>query len=97
MAPRPLETGDAAHLAWGSVRWSMARQMRLVASMTADATGQVPGQYAAVLSGEDVLLTRDQVASFCPPDKRPANLDRHALWVLAGDDTLKVYRRKGQA
>jgi hypothetical protein len=84
MRPRPLEPGDQAHLTWGSVRWSVARQMRLAAEMAGDPSGQ----YAAVLSGIDVVLTREQVAGFVPPSRRPLELDEHDLWVLSGDDEL---------
>jgi hypothetical protein len=83
--PRPLEHGDQAHLTWGSIRWSVARQMRLVADMAGDPSGQ----YAAILSGADVALTREQVASFVPESRRPANLAEHEVWILAGDDTLR--------
>jgi hypothetical protein len=88
--PAPLEHGDQAHLTWGSIRWSIARQMRLAADMAGDATGQ----YAAILHGSDVALTREQVASFVPESSRPATLDKHPVWVLSGDDTLKPRRRK---
>jgi hypothetical protein len=94
MSPRPLEAGDQAHLTEGTLRWSIARQMRLAASVTLDATGRVPPEYVRLLAGVPVVLTREQVASFVPPDRRPPTLDRHALWVLEGDDRLKVYRRR---
>lgn len=82
--PLPLERGDAAHLTWGSLRWSVARQMRLAAAMA----GDPHGQYAAVLSGIDVTLTREQVASFVPPGRRPDELERWQVWQLRGDDEL---------
>ncbi len=83
-----LPDGDQRHLAPGSIRWSLARQMRLVAAMTADATGQVPGQYAALLAGVPVVLSRGDVAGFVPQDRQPANLAEHDLWVLRGDHEL---------
>jgi hypothetical protein len=83
--PKPLETGDQKHLTWGSTRWSIARQMRLVADA---AEGPLHGQYAALLAGVDVALTREQVAGLVPPNKRPANLAEHKGWVLRGDDAL---------
>jgi len=94
MSPAPLEAGDQAHLTEGTLRWSIARQMRLGASMTAEATGTVPPEYVRLLAGVPVVLTRDQVRSFVPPDRRPATLERWPLWVLEGDDRLKVYRRR---
>jgi hypothetical protein len=42
-------------------------------------------QYAALLAGADVTLTAEQVAGFVPEDKRPADLDKHDVWVLRGD------------
>jgi hypothetical protein len=91
--PRPLEAGDQAHLTPASVRWSVARTMRLVASMAAEVGGDTR-QYAALLAGVPVVMSRDDVRSFVPPDRRPANLDAWPLWLLRGDDRLTVYRRK---
>jgi hypothetical protein len=88
--PAPLEHGDQAHLTWGSIRWSLCRQMRLAADMAGDPTGQ----YAALLAGSDVALTREQVMGFVPYNRWPANVDDHDVWVLSGDDTLKPRRPK---
>jgi hypothetical protein len=88
--PKPGHVGDQKHLTWGSIRWSVARQMRLAVEMVGDRTGQ----YAAILAGSDVLLTREQVAGLVPPNKRPANLAEHEGWVLSGDDTLKPYKQR---
>jgi hypothetical protein len=82
--PKPLEYGDHRHIPWGSVRWSIARQMRLLAEMAGGSA-----QYAAILAGADVALTKDQVRGFVPESRRPANLEAHAVWVLRGDDTLE--------
>jgi hypothetical protein len=94
---RPLSIGDQRHLPEGSIRWSVARQMRLAADMAAQAGDPAAVQYAVVLAGGPVLLTREQVRSFVPPARRPDNLDRWPLWVLEGNDRLKVYRRKAKA
>jgi hypothetical protein len=85
MTPHPLEPGDQRHLTWGSIRWSIARQMRLVA---ASGEGPAHPQYAALLAGADVTLTREQLAGFVPGDRQPADLDAHPFWVLSGDDDL---------
>jgi hypothetical protein len=85
--PNPLETGDAAHLTWGSIRWSIARQMRLAADMAGGSE-----QYAWLLSGSPVPLTADQVRSFVPEDKRPFDLDSYPTWILTGTDVLKPYK-----
>jgi len=81
--PKPGESGDQRHLVWGSIRWSIAKQMRLVATM-----GGVSRQYSAILAGHDVVLTREQVTSFVPEARRPAELAEHAHWTLSGNDTL---------
>lgn len=81
--PKPLEPGDQAHLPWGSIRWSVARQMRLVVAAHGG-----HAQYDALLAGADVELTAEQVASFVPPSRRPANLAEHRRWMLRGADTL---------
>jgi hypothetical protein len=81
---RPLEHGDARHLPWGCIRWSIARQMRLLVEMAGGSA-----QYTALLAGVDVLLTREQVAGFVPPARQPANLDDHAVWILRGSDSLE--------
>ena len=81
--PRPLEHGDQAHLTWGSLRWRVAGQMRLAASM-----GGASVQYVDLLAGRDVTLTREQLAAFVHEDDRPANLEEHEAWVLSGDSTL---------
>jgi hypothetical protein len=81
--PKPLEHGDQAHLVWGSIRWSIARSMRLLA----DACGG-SRQYEALLAGADVELTREQVAGFLSPSRQPADLGEHPAWVLSGDDEL---------
>lgn len=75
MSPQPLEAGDQRHLTWGSVRWSLARQMRLAADA---AGGSV--QYAAIPAGVDLELMTDQVRSFVPPDRQPPGLDAHDVW-----------------
>lgn len=79
--PRAGEHGDQAHLTWGTVRWSMARQMRLLVDVVGPSR-----QYAAILAGHDVELTADQVRSFVPPDRRPLALDEHDVWVLRDDE-----------
>lgn len=81
--PRPGEVGDGAHLTWGSARWSLVRHTRILVDTFGPTT-----QYAALLAGVDVELTADQVRSL-PEDKRPPNVDEHAVWVLSGDDTLR--------
>ncbi len=88
--PHPGQTGDQRHLTWGSIRWSVARQMRLGVQMNGDPSGQ----YRALLAGADVVLTREQVAGLVPENRRPASLDRWPLWLLRGDDDLVVYRRR---
>jgi len=93
MTPRPLERGDQAHLTWGSIRWSVARQMRLGVELAAQAGDPAVGQYAALLAGADVVLTRKQVASFVPPTRRPTGLEAHELWLLRGDDELTAQDR----
>ena len=97
MRPAPLEPGDCAHLRPRTIRWSVARQMRLGAAMTAQATGAAPPEYVALLAGADVVLTRAQVRSFVPASLRPANLDAWPRWLLRGDDELIVWRRKRKA
>jgi hypothetical protein len=87
--PKPMEHGDQAHLAWGSIRWSIARQMRLAVDV-----GGTSYQYVALLNGMDVPLTADQVRGLVPPSKQPANLEAHTAWVLSGDDTLLPYKRR---
>jgi hypothetical protein len=83
--PAPSQSGDLAHLAWGSIRWSVARAMRL---LVITHEGQPPTQYVELLAGVDVVLTCEQVAGFVPPSKRPAELEEHPVWVLSGDDEL---------
>lgn len=80
--PSPGEAGDAAHLTWGSARWSLVRHQRVVVDVLGPTT-----QYAALLAGVDVELTANQVLAL-PEDKRPPNVDEHAVWVLRGDDEL---------
>lgn len=93
MSPRPLEDGDCAHLPWGSLRWSVARTMRMAAAMTAAATGTVPERYAALLAGDNVVLSHAEVASLVPPSRWPAALDRRPYWRLEGNDTLRGQAR----
>jgi hypothetical protein len=83
MRPKPLEYGDQAHLVWGSIRWSIARQMRLAAEV-----GGATTQYVALLSGAAVVLTREQVMGLVPEARWPANVEDHAEWTLTGNDTL---------
>lgn len=90
--PRPLEPGDLDHLTWGSIRWSIARQMRLAADMAAQAGGDT-SQYAALLGRANVVLTADQLRGFLPREKWPAALGDHPLWLLTGGDTLRPHRR----
>jgi hypothetical protein len=90
--PAPAQTGDLAHLTWGSTRWSIARAMRLVV-ITHE--GPPPEQYVELLSGRDVVLTREQVAGFLPLSKRPTNVQEHEVWVLSGDDQLTPRRGTG--
>jgi hypothetical protein len=51
--------------------------------------GDPTGQYAAILAGSDVALTREQVMGFTPYDTWPTNVEEHEVWVLSGDDTLR--------
>lgn len=89
--PLPGEVGDAAHLTWGSARWSLVRHQRVVVDVLGPTT-----QYAAVLAGADVQLTAAQVRSL-PEDKRPCNVDEHAVWVLRDDDELTPLRNEGES
>jgi hypothetical protein len=89
--PAPGQTGDLKRLTHGSIRDSVARAMRLVV-ITAE--GPPHPQYVELLSGRDVVLSRDQVRGFVPESRRPANLERWPRWLLRGDDELIVYRGK---
>jgi hypothetical protein len=83
-SPKPGQPGDQAHLTHGSVRWHVARRMRLGALSVGSS-----GQYAALLAGGPVTLTADQVRGFLPAALLPANLDENAAWRLTGDDSLE--------
>jgi hypothetical protein len=40
------------------------------------------------VSGRDVVLTREQVRSFVPQSRRPAELDEHDVWLLSSNEEL---------
>lgn len=95
--PAPLENGDCAHLTPGTVRDSVARAMRLVAAVTAEAMGAAPEQYARLLEGRDVELDRADVLAYVPSNRWPTRLDHYATWIVRGDDELLPRTTKRRA
>ena len=88
MSNHPLEAGDLRDLTWGSVRWSLAKQMRVVADEGYRSLGVVDDRYAALVAGQPVTLTRGQIKSFVPESHWPNDIDAHESWTLAADDQL---------
>lgn len=70
-----------------SIRDQVLATMRLPALVGGE-IGIVSSQYADVVAGRDVVLTRDQVDGFVGPGDKPDNLDDHDTWTLRGDDAL---------
>jgi hypothetical protein len=81
----PGHTGDQAHLPHGSVRWALARSMRIVV-ITHE--GPPQDQYVALLAGADTAVTSEQLCSFVQADHLPDNVAEHPVWILSGPDTL---------
>ncbi len=86
MRPAPGQVGDGAHLPWGSVRWALARGMRL-AVVTHE--GPPHPQYVALLEGRDTVVTANQLLGFVQADHLPDDLEAHARWLLVGSNELR--------
>ena len=73
-------------LTYGTLRYHMARQLRLASQVGAQLFTEGESQYEALARGAAVVLTREQLQMFSHPSI-PASLD-HEAYTLTGDDTL---------
>ena len=88
MAVAPGSPGDLNGLTENCIRFELAKGMRIIVDQAGVDGFPAPDQYVALLGIGAVVVTREQVAGMVSPEKHPADLAQHALWVVFGDDTL---------